>query len=806
MAPEPSPKILILDVEPGSRSTLGEALQGTEATLVHASSDAGALERLAQEEHALVLLDAQAPGLDAFGTARVIRERSRHTPILLVTTPEAGETSLFSDCPCSGIDYLLKPVIPEMLRARVGSLLQLHVERQKRVRAEAALDMALAERDRAETEQARLRRKAEAAEAWLKTVTDGLPAFISYIDAGQRLRFANSFYYGWFDLTPEQIEGKHLREIFGEEVYESRLPHVEAALRGEPQHFESPTRRHDGEARATEVFYVPDARDGCVLGFFVLAQDITERKQPEEALRQGEERLRLALNAGKCGTWEWEIPDNRITWSERIYEFHGLPPGSFSGKVEDFARLIHPKDSDRVSKALAAALDDGAPYEVEFRAVRPCGDVRWLSTSARVICDADGKPLRMLGATIDTTDRKRLEEELRRRAEELTQADRRKDEFLAMLSHELRNPLAPILNAVTIMRARPDRERGERAREIIDRQTRHLARLVDDLLEVSRIRQGKIDLCREEVEVAAVFEQSLAISRPLLEQRRHDLYVSLPLEPIFLEADPVRLAQVIVNLLNNAAKYTDEGGRIWLGARRQSSEVIISVRDSGRGISAQMLSHVFDLFVQGERTLARSEGGLGIGLTLVKRLVELHGGTVGVHSDGPGQGSEFLVRLPAGAPGSPASDDRPGGSGPARSLFGRRVLVVEDNRDAAETVAELLALWGHDVRIIPDGSTAVETALAYDPDVVLLDIGLPGIDGYEVARRLRARRELAQSLIIALTGYGQAEDRERAREAGFDYHLVKPVDPDALRDLLSRAPARLVERVQEGASSHAGLP
>ncbi len=377
----------------------------------------------------------------------------------------------------------------------------------------------------------------------------------------------------------------------------------------------------------------------------------------------------------------------------------------------------------------------------------------------------------------------------------LREADRRKDEFLATLAHELRNPLAPVRNALHLMQlAGQDPEAVEQARQMIERQVEHLVRLVDDLLDVGRITRGKINLQKEPVDLADVIARAVESSRPLIDARRHNLEVTLPKTPLTVEGDPVRLAQVFLNLLNNAAKYTPEGGKIWLTAERASGgcqppgNAMVRVRDTGMGIPREMLPKVFDLFTQAERTLDRSEGGLGIGLTLVRRLTEMHGGSVEAFSAGPGQGSEFVVRLPllTAVPPAPEPEEPvelPGRTGPVPP---RRILVVDDNQDSAESLAMLLRLFGNDVRTAHDGHLALAVAEAYRPDVVLLDIGLPGINGYDMARAIRKMPALDQAVLVALTGYGAEEDRRRSREAGFDAHLVKPVDLGTLQELLAR--------------------
>jgi signal transduction histidine kinase len=383
------------------------------------------------------------------------------------------------------------------------------------------------------------------------------------------------------------------------------------------------------------------------------------------------------------------------------------------------------------------------------------------------------------------------EQRYRQLAEKLKEEAQRKDEFLAMLAHELRNPLAPVRNALQIIKM-PEASAQDvsKAREMMERQLQHLVRLVDDLLDVSRIMRNRIELRKERVDLTTVFARAVETAQPVMDAQGHRLNVSLPAEPIAVEGDVMRLAQVVGNLLVNAAKYTDKAGYIWLTGQREDQEAVIRVRDTGIGIDAKLLPEIFDLFVQSDRSLARSQGGLGIGLTLVKRLVELHGGSVTAHSPGLGQGSEFVVRLAAlagdrvtmvaklGCRGHESDEIR-------RAPAPRRVLVVDDNVDAASSAAMLLRFLGHEVQTAHDGAAALAAATSFVPDVALLDIGLPGMSGYELARALRARPEFRTLTLVALTGYGNEEDRRKSIEAGFNRHLVKPVDPAAVAGLLA---------------------
>jgi two-component system CheB/CheR fusion protein len=382
----------------------------------------------------------------------------------------------------------------------------------------------------------------------------------------------------------------------------------------------------------------------------------------------------------------------------------------------------------------------------------------------------------------------RQNEDLRRQAQELADFNQRKNEFLAMLSHELRNPLAIISNTMQVMdQLGSPTAQLVNLRAMIVRQTQHLARLVDDLLDISRITTGKFKLAKEAVGLATVVARAVEAIRPVLEQRGHHLKINLPAQPVWLEVDLTRLEQVLLNLLDNAAKFTEPNGQIWLTARQEDNMVVLRVRDTGIGIEPELLPHIFDLFTSEDRKRNTTQEGLGVGLTLVRRLVEMHGGSVSVFSEGPGRGSEFIIRLPVFTELQHhekrigQATTRPGG----RLL---QILVVEDNNDAGKSLAMVLRLWGHEVRVVRDGPAALQAVGQERPDVVLLDIGMPGMDGYEVAKRLRAQAAMKKALLIALTGYGQDEDRWRSREAGFDFHLVKPVSSEELRRVLSTLP------------------
>jgi PAS domain S-box-containing protein len=546
------------------------------------------------------------------------------------------------------------------------------------------------------------------------------------------------------------------------------------------EYYENPILSCDGQERLI-AWHNTVLRDdlGKVFGVLSSGQDISAERKNLTALLESEERFRvmaetvpdILFTARPDGWWDYFNP--------RFYEYTGLTPDAAEGF--GWIRALHPDDKERVQASWRQALETGEPLSLRYRLRAADGGFRWFQVRTRLIRSAAGEIVKWFGVTSDIDDLVRAEETSR-------ESDRRKDEFLAMLGHELRNPLAPIRNAVHIIRRLNLPEpKLQWAQEMIDRQLTHLARLVDDLLDVSRIAQGKITLKKEPVELAAIIHQAVEVARPLVETRRHRLTIKLD-QSVRLAGDPVRLSQVFLNLLDNAAKYTGEGGRIWLETELSGSEVAVRVRDTGVGIPANLLPRVFELFEQGERSLDRSQGGLGIGLTLVRHLVEMHGGRVEVKSAGLGQGAEFTVWLPVLTELEPMVQAENGASQPRADRCRVRVLIVDDDFSVAESMAVLLQLEGHEVSIAQTGQEALALARTFRPQVVILDIGLPVMDGYEVARRLRQQPETQQVVLIALTGYGQEQAQAEAKAAGFDHHLIKPVDPEVLSALLVAGP------------------
>ncbi|MGZ5010126.1 MAG: PAS domain S-box protein [Methylobacter sp.] len=554
--------------------------------------------------------------------------------------------------------------------------------------------------------------------------------------------------------------------------------HLEELQRtGQPVRYEKEYLKKDGSRVLIELLvHLATDAEGNPEYYYSFITDITERKNSEQALRQQEERLRLALAAARMATWDWHVPSGNVIWNEMYYRMMGYEPGEVQPSYQAWISRVHPDDVDSVQSNIQHCMKEGLVYTTEFRILWPDGTIRWLQARGEFEYDLNKQPLRCYGVMIDITELKQVEQALK-------DADRRKDEFLAMLAHELRNPLAPIRNAVEIQKcANMDPARIAWCTNIIDRQINHLTGLVNDLLDISRISRGLVELKKETLEIRDFIQPAVETNQPLIDTRRQEFSMTLPPEPVWVEGDRIRLAQVVSNLINNAAKYTEEGGRIGLSVELSGDDVCIDVTDSGCGIDSANLSSLFDLFYQADRHLDRSQGGLGIGLSLVRSLVEKHGGDVRAFSAGQGQGSEFVIRLPRLIVSNPATVFTTELTAP--DLEKLRILVVDDNQDIAESLALLLEIDGHQVQTANNGFTALEIARAERPDVILLDIGLPGMDGYSVAQALRQDHGFERTLLIALTGYGQSDDRKKSHAAGFDAHLVKPVNIETLRKLL----------------------
>ena len=592
-----------------------------------------------------------------------------------------------------------------------------------------------------------------------------------------------------FGHTAQHAIGKHISLIIPQERL-SEEDEIIARLRTGDRihHYETERVRGDGRRIQVSLSISPvKNEEGIVVGASKIARDITERKRAES---ERQKFVTLVENS----TDFIGIAD--LTGVPTFVNQAGLELVGLRSIGEAMStplrEFFFPEDQSWIMQEfLPEVMKEGhGEVEVRFRHFRT-GDAIWMAYKVLLLTDDTGKPNAFATVSQNVTERRRMLDEVRELAANLSEADRRKNEFLATLAHELRNPLAPISNAVQVLRRRDTRDAGtvESSTELLERQVAQMSRLVDDLIDMSRITSGRIELRKERIDLASVVNQAVETTRAQYRSMAQDLTILMPSEPVMLYADPARLTQVIGNLLNNACKFSNKGGKVWLTVKPENGDVEIRVRDTGIGMTSYELPRVFDMFTQLDTSLERSRDGLGIGLTLVRTLAELHGGSVTVHSEGRGRGSEFVVRLPRVAQGEtmPATDHEMSAPTAPR----KRILIVDDNEDGATSLSMLLNLSGHETFTASDGREALSAFQEIRPDVALLDIGLPGLNGFEVARRIRELPFGKDAVLVAVTGWGQEDDRNRSREAGFDAHLVKPVNHQELMKLLGSLPSHV---------------
>jgi signal transduction histidine kinase/DNA-binding response OmpR family regulator len=702
--------ILIVDDLPEKLLVFGTVLEDLGQNLVFVNSGSQALREVLNREFAVILLDVNMPDIDGFETAGLIRKykRSAHTPIIFITA-YADEIQTAKGYSLGAVDYILSPVVPDVLRSKVKVFVELH-QMQRRVRRQADERIALVAAESARRVAEENNRRSNFLSQASRVLSGSLD-----VSVGARLLL---------ELVVPEVAPLAVLQLIEEDKPLSQV--IVAASRGG-----EPLAMVNAPAGA-----LPQAMQDALQESMYLKQRVT--LQPSVLRRMSSEAFGL---------------DGPLALRSAV----AVP-------------LM-------IGERVLGMLVVGAEQAVPGHAARDWAALEELASRAAIAFE-NAHLYRSLQSEI--VERRAAEAELQA-------ANQRKDEFLAMLSHELRNPLAPIRNALEVIRrvAPPDAKLNW-AGEVMDRQVRHLTRLVEELLDVARISQGKIQLNKEPVDLAAVIAQSVETAQPFIDARGHTLSVRLPDTPVWMQGDFARLAQVVSNLLHNAAKYSDDGGRIQLELEVGDGEATIIVRDNGIGIDEALLPRIFDLFQQGTRSLDRIQGGLGVGLTLARRLVELHGGRVEASSAGPKQGAEFRVIIPCVSVvrGSDIEAIRDA----ACPVRGRRILIVDDNQDAAESIAQYLQLEGHEVKTVGDGLLALACVPVFAPQIVVLDIGLPVLSGYEVAKRMRKMAPTQNALLVALTGYGQKEDKLRAVEARVDRHFVKPTDPRVLGELIAEWP------------------
>lgn len=620
----------------------------------------------------------------------------------------------------------------------------------------------------------------------LEAFSEAVPGVVYAKDRGGRFMVINRGVSDLLGIPASQCLGRTDRDLLADTAQADAVMATDRRVMesGVIEQIEEQVQHADGTPATWLSTKAPfrDA-DGEVIGLIGSSVDITERKRAEDALRLSEQRSALAMEIAQIGTWSWDVADGTMAADARCREMCGLPARTQRLAFDAVVERVHPDDRERVHAAFAQALDphgDGR-YAEEFRWLHQDGTVVWTFSRAQALFEGNGAaraPVLLLGSVIDVTERRRMIETLR-------EADRRKDEFLAMLAHELRNPLAPIGTAAQLLAITSEQpERVRHASRVIARQVGHMKALVDDLLDVSRVTRGLVEIEREPVDLRSAIAAAVEQVEPLMRAHGHVLATETGARPAVVMGDRHRLVQVIANILNNAAKYTPPAGRVTVALDAVDGKAVVLVSDTGIGMGEDLLPRVFDLFTQAERTPDRTQGGLGIGLALVRSLVQLHGGSVTAASVGPNQGSTFTVTLPLAQSDAEAASMT---SLPVSSARPRRVLVVDDNRDAVDTLASVLTLSGHSVGVANDGREALALAADSDFDVCVLDIGLPDMTGFELATALRAMPGGAGRLLIALTGYGHAHDKAMSRAAGFDHHLVKPADVDHLLATIAKA-------------------
>ncbi|MEO6742887.1 MAG: ATP-binding protein [Caldimonas sp.] len=625
------------------------------------------------------------------------------------------------------------------------------------------------------TERRRLARDLEQREEQFRTLAESIPQLCWMARADGHIYWYNRRWYDYTGTTLEQMEGWGWQSVHDPEVLPAVMKRWQASIEhGEPFEKVFPLKGADRRFRDFLTRVTPVKDDIGITRWFGTNTEISIITKTQQELREREQELRTLTDNTPDILTRFDRQLRHVFVNAAIERVTGRQPSELVGKTN--RELDFPAElCDMWDVATRKVFETASPQWIEFRFVGPAGP-RDFITQLIPEKEIDGRILHVLAVSHDRTVELAAQTALQ-------DADRKKDEFLATLAHELRNPLAPIRTGLHVLQRSQDLGLTRRTQEMMSRQLGHMVRLIDDLLDVSRITSGKVILRKERVTLRAIVESSIEATRSLLEAAEHKLRVDLPNEPLWLDVDATRISQVLSNLLTNAAKYSPDQASISLAARQEGDQIVVSVSDNGVGIPRDMLTQVFDMFAQVNKTLDRAQGGLGIGLSLAKRLIEMHGGSIGATSAGEDCGSTFTFRLPAAAPrmGTQAPLESGISSGPSL-----RALVIDDNIDAAEALAALLQLLGHETSVATSGPAGLAMAIDAEPQVIFLDIGMPGMNGFEVASRLRAMPGAPRSILVAVTGWGSEDDRKKAKEAGFDFHLTKPTDDAELEAILAQ--------------------
>jgi PAS domain S-box-containing protein len=790
-----SPSVLLVDDQPARLLTYESLLSGVGVTCVRALSGPEALGRLLRQSFALILLDVSMPGMDGFETARMIREHPRfeRTPIIFVTGVHVSELDSLRGYEVGAIDYISVPVVPEILRSKVALLVELYRRRKELEALNRTLE---ATRANLEIERHAQQRESEARYRAIFENPMALTVVIGAVrdEAGEAIDWeyleANQNALRVYDRTYDQLVGKRMSVALPERASQLMPLCARTIAEGTPQRYEM---RAGGTDFVMCLF--PMSKDVLVSSGF----DITTRVQAEQETQRlfEHDRAEKEWLAAVLDSMNEEVyftdTDRKYTYANpaAVREFGhetiaGIPVEEVISKLEVLRLDGTPRPVEE-SPPLRALQGEVIRGEEQLVRTPRTGELRTRQVSSAPVRGPDGKIRGAVSVVRDVTEQRRVDAELRLRAEELKDADKRKDEFIAMLAHELRNPLVPIRTAVELLKkARDQPSIIESIRPMMERQVTHMVRLIDDLLDVSRITSGKIELKRETVRLGTLVGGAVDANREVIDDAGLALSVHLADPDLVLNVDPTRFSQILSNVIQNAGKFTPAGGRIAVQSALEQSDsakpaaLVIRIADTGVGIAESMLPRIFELFAQAGAVGHGRQSGLGIGLALSRRLAELHGGSLEARSDGLGKGSEFELRIPMEDEVRTIEREA---SATNRSLEGVRVAIIDDNRDAADILGILISEQAGEVRVAYDGASGLHVAQEFKPEVVLLDIGLPDMDGYETCRRLRAifGRDIS---IIALTGWGQDRDKQRAFDAGFDAHLTKPADPQQLSETI----------------------